>query len=255
MSALVEATDISVSFGDTPVLETVSLAVNAGEAVGVVGPNGAGKTTLLKVLTGVLTPDAGHVTVQGDRLETLSRRDVARRMAVVPQTTPQVFDYSVLEFVLMGGFARSREFVPSGRQLQQATAALEEMAISDLATRPVSRVSGGELQRALLAQAMVADAPLWLLDEPTASLDVRHRSRVLRTVRRHTDGGAGAIAVLHDLELVHRFFDRVIALADRRIRVDGPPDEVLTPEVVSEMYGVSMRRGLVDGQVVWIEAE
>lgn len=255
MTRLLETQNLELSFGSNRVLDGLGFRVNRGEAVGVVGPNGAGKTTLLKIVAGLLDPDAGTVRLSGDRLEGLSRRDIARRLAVVPQATPQVFNYSVLQFVLMGHYARSRRLVPTDRQIQRGIEALERVEMKQFADRNVSRLSGGEMQRALVARALVADAPLWLLDEPTANLDMRYRTMVLERIREHADDGGAAVAVVHDLELVHRFFDRVAALCDGRFIADGAPDEVLTPSLVSEMYGVPMRRGCVDGHVVWITAD
>ncbi len=248
----IEATDIVHRFGDNTVLDGISLSVRPGEAVGIVGPNGAGKTTLLKVLAGLLRPDAGAVSLDGDDLQQLTRRQIAARIAVVPQATPQVFDYTVLEFVLMGRYTRSSRFVPGDDDIAAGRAALEQLQLTALSHRSVSRISGGELQRALIARAAVSAAPMWLLDEPTASLDVCHRATVLERMRQHVHNGGAALAVLHDLELVHRYFDRVLPLCDARLLADGSPDQVLTESLVSRMYGVAMRRGTIGDHVVWV---
>lgn len=252
MSAVLCAEDVEVSFGSLCVLRGVDIRVGAGESVAVIGANGAGKTTLMKVLAGVLEPDGGGVWIDGDSIGELTRREVARRMAVVPQTAPQVFAYTVLEFVLMGNYASTGWLVPSQPQIDEARQVLEQVKMAEFVDRPVSELSGGELQRVLIARAMMADVDIWICDEPTASLDVRHRIRVLDQVRGVVAEGGSVVAVLHDLDLVHRCFDRVVVLDGGRCRVDGAPDEVLTPQVVSSVYGVDMRRGRVGGEVVWV---
>lgn len=253
MKKSVEVRDIKVSFGANTVLDGVSFTAHQGEALAVVGANGAGKTTLLKVMAGIVEPDAGGVILAGDNLDSLPRREVARRMAVVPQGAPQVFGYPLLEFILMGYNAKTGRFaLPSQKQVDGARGALAALQLSELAHRPVSQLSGGEMQRALMARAMVAEAPLWLLDEPTASLDMGHQIASLQQMRRHVDQGGSVVAILHDLALIHRFFERVLVLWEGRFVADGPPDEVLSPEAVSSVFGVAMQRGEVDGKVVWV---
>ena len=252
MRPMIRAHNIEKTFGDHRVLRGIDIEAGPEEAVAIIGANGAGKTTLLKILTGVLSADAGRITLDGDDLEDLDRREIARRAAVVPQGVPQVFDYTVLEFVLMGHHARNRRFIPSDDDIDEGRRALQKLELETFSGRPVSHLSGGELQRALIARAIVASVPVWLLDEPTASLDMRHQIAILEQLRDYVDAGNTAISVLHDLALVHRFFDRVIALCDGQIRADGPPDDVLTPAVVSEIYGVSMERGKVGDNIVWV---
>ena len=252
---VVAAKNIEVVFGSNQVLRDVSMAIEMGEAVAIVGANGAGKTTLIKVLAGVLKPSAGVVTLGGDELPKIKRRQVARRVAVVPQGAPQVFSYRLLEFVLMGYHARTARFsMPSTDQIDGARQALVSLELGDLEESPVSHLSGGELQRALMARAMVASVPLWLLDEPTASLDMRHQVALLEQMRRHVDDGGSAVAILHDLALIHRFFDRVLVLHEGVFLADGAPDEVLVPDVVSQIFAVPMQRGEVEGKVVWVVA-
>ncbi len=252
MSDIIDARGLAKAFGGNTVLDGVDLSASAGEAIAVVGANGAGKTTLMKILVGLLEADAGSVKLMGDDLVELTRRQIARRVAVVPQGSPQVFGFELLEFVLMGCYARSESFLPTGAQVEQAQAALEELGLARLAARPVSALSGGEMQRALMARAIVADVPLWFLDEPTASLDMSHQIALLEKVRRHVDKGGTVLAILHDLALVHRFFDVVVVLFDGQILAHGPPDEVLEPALVSNLYGLPMQRGEVDGKIVWI---
>lgn len=255
MSEFIRAEDIEVSFGERAILSGVDLAVEPGEAVAVVGANGAGKTTFMKVLAGVLEPDGGRVELRDGRIDEMTRREIARRLAVVSQGTPQVFDYGVLEFALMGNHARTRGFVATDDEIEEARRALRSVELEGLADHPVSKLSGGELQRALMARAIVASVGLWLLDEPTASLDVRHQVTLLNRMREHVADEGAAVAVLHDLALVHRFFDRVVVLVDGEFRADGAPDEVLTEQLVSRTYDAAMQRGRIDGREVWVVTE
>ncbi|MBA2663907.1 MAG: ABC transporter ATP-binding protein [Bradymonadaceae bacterium] len=240
-------------FAAHTILQDVSLATSPGQSLAIVGPNGAGKTTLLRILSGLLTAASGQVSLGERAVSSLSRREIAHHLAVVPQARPQVFDFSALELVLMGFHARSARFsLPSLAQQTQALATMDRLGIASLANQAASLLSGGELQRTLMARAMVSEAPIWLLDEPTASLDLKHQLTLLEELRHHCQQGGSAIAILHDLALVHQFFDQVAILDANRIVAIGPPDDVLDEQRVSQVFGLRMHRGLVSGRVVWV---
>jgi iron complex transport system ATP-binding protein len=248
-----KAEHISQTFGPTQVLDDVCVTVSPGDSVALVGPNGVGKTTLMRVLAGLLTPTAGQVEVDGDNLDDLGRRHIAKKISVVPQASPQVFDFSALEVVLMGFHARSGRFsLPSKLQQERALEAMGRLEIGHLVERPASVLSGGELQRVLMARTMVADAALWLLDEPTASLDLRHQVALLDRVAAHCEQGGSALAVLHDLALVDRYFDRAIVLDAGRVVAEGPTATTLTEALLSEVFEVGLRGGEVAGRRVWV---
>ncbi|RVU40681.1 ABC transporter ATP-binding protein [Lujinxingia sediminis] len=253
LPALLRLDDVGASVGKRTLFERVSLSVEAGVAWAVVGPNGVGKTTLMRILAGVRTAEQGQVWLHARRLSEYTRREVAREVAVVPQSSSPVFEFSALELVLMGLHAsRPRFSLPSSEDRQRALKALARLEVEELANRPVSSLSGGERQRVVMARALVADAPLWLLDEPTANLDLRHQLGLLEVMRQHVEGGGAAVAVLHDLNLVHRYFDRVLLLAPGRALGWGRPDDVLNDEDVSEAFELPMRRVEVEGRQVWL---
>lgn len=247
------ARHIDHRFGDTPVLDDVTFEVDAGESIALVGPNGVGKTTLLRILAGLLEPTDGDVLVGETPLADIDRRALARKISVVAQARPRVFEFSALEVVLMGFHARTGRFsLPSEAQKERALDAMDRLEIADLADRPASVLSGGELQRVLMARTMVTDTDLWLLDEPTASLDLRHQVALLDRVREHCEAGGTAIAVLHDLALAHRYFGRALLLDEGRLVADGPTDETLTDELLSRVFDVSLRGGFVSDRKVWV---
>lgn len=231
---------VSVSVGGQPVLAGVDLAVEPGEVVGLVGRNGAGKTTLLRVASGVLAPDAGRVRVAGDPVSELSRRELARRVAVVPQDTSVPFAFRVFELVLMGRSPHLGALgFESADDLARAHDALDDVGIARLADRSVLSLSGGERQLVVVARALAQDAPLLLLDEATAFLDLHHRARVLALARRHArQGRRAALVVSHDLALAARACDRLALLVDGRILACGPPREVLTEAAVEAAFGL-----------------
>jgi iron complex transport system ATP-binding protein len=253
MSALLDIRGVSHAFGQLQVLDEVSMSVEAGASVALIGPNGAGKTTLLRIAQGLLAPDSGEVRIGGDAVGVLERQEIARRMSVLRQASPQVFDFSALELVLMGFHARTSRFsLPSESQRRTALDAMETMDVAELAGRPASVLSGGELQRVLMARTLVSGCPLWLLDEPTSNLDLRYQIRLLERVLDHAGDDGAALAILHDLSLAHRFFDRAVVLHDASVVGDGPVDDVLSEELLSEVFGVELRLGEVAGAPCWM---
>ena len=207
------------------------------------GPNGAGKTTLLRVLAGLLVPDSGSVTVDGSSVAARSRRDMARKFSIVRQTRSTGFGFRVLEFVMMGFHAQLSRFALEGQtQREAAERALERMGVGALAHRTMSQLSAGEVQRVAMARTLVAETPYWLLDEPTANLDLAHQLSLLGAVREHVDQGGAALCIVHDPNLVEPTFDRVLVLAAGSVVVDGPPQQALTPGLFEEVFDVPMRR-------------
>jgi iron complex transport system ATP-binding protein len=236
-TTLIDVEDVSVSLGGASVLQNVSATVPEGQFVGLIGPNGAGKTTLLRTMSGVLAPDAGRVTIDGDEVAALSSKASSRRVAVVPQDTTVSFDFSVEQVVEMGRHPyRSRFGGGSADDRRIVDHAMERVDVARFADRSIGSISGGERQRAILARALAQDTSVLLLDEPTASLDVTRQVETLSLVRELVAEGKTAVAAIHDLDLAARFCDELLLLSDGEIVASGPPDRVLDGDTVSAAF-------------------
>ncbi|HET8629246.1 MAG TPA: ABC transporter ATP-binding protein [Thermomicrobiales bacterium] len=236
---LVEARRLRFGYGARPVLRDLSLRVAHGEFVGLIGPNGAGKSTLLRLVCGALRPAAGELDFDGAPLARLSRRALARRIAVLPQSPMLPDAFTVAELVLLGRTPHLGLLQPEGRaDFAAARRALLAAGCLDLAGRRLGELSGGERQRAALARALAQEPELLLLDEPTAHLDPGHQQELLATLGRlNREAGLTVLAVFHDLNLAAARCDRLALLHDGRAIADGPPAAVLTPPLLRRAYG------------------
>ena len=240
---LLEATGLSFAYrrGAT-ILDDVSLSVPRGAIVGLIGPNGSGKTTLVRLLNGTLSPSRGSVTLDGVPLTTLRRRDLARRIAVVPQETQVTFDFSALEIVLMGRYAHLGAFALEGPDdVSIARNALAATGTAALETRQFATLSGGEKQRVVIASALAQAPELLLLDEPTASLDVGHQLEVQQLLTRLNSNRHPNVTIVlstHDLNFAASLCRRLVLIRDGRVLATGPTEEVLTPAAVRALYDV-----------------
>jgi iron complex transport system ATP-binding protein len=241
----IEARGVTAGYGGQPVLHDVSFVLGEGEFVGLIGPNGAGKSTLLRVLSGTLRPSGGAVLLDGEPIDRLKAREIARKLAFVPQTESTLFEFSVRDVVLMGRHPHVRGLAGETHEdFARANQAMVATDILHLADRPITALSGGEHRRVLIARALAQATPAVLLDEPTAHLDITHQAEILSLVRRQADeAGASVLAALHDLNLAAEFCDRLILLADGRVALEGPPTEVLTSLTLERAYGASVTVG------------
>jgi iron complex transport system ATP-binding protein len=231
--------DAAVRFGARVVLRGVSLALAAGEVLGLAGPNGAGKTTLFRAATRVVALDRGEVRLTATPVATIARRELARRVAVVPQDVTVPFPFRAGEVVLMGRAPHRAGFgFETPADVERARACLELVGIESLADRPMLELSGGERQLVLVARALAQDPEVLLLDEPTAHLDLRHRAIVLERVREFARDGGAALVVSHDLTLAARSCTRLALLSGGVLAACGPPAEVLHPPLLAQVFGV-----------------
>ena len=231
---------VTVGYGGLPVLRELSLSIAPGSGVALVGPNGSGKSTVLRALGRLLPVEAGAVLLDGDDLRRARPRQVARSLAVLAQDPSAPDGLTVAELVRQGRYPHLGPLRPPTETDRAAVAeALALTATERFADRPVRTLSGGERQRVWLALTLAQDARTLLLDEPTTYLDVGHQLEVLDLVARlRAERGLTVVTVLHDLDHAARYADRIVALRGGRIVADGPPDEVVTPRLLAEVFRV-----------------
>ncbi len=236
--ALLSVDQLTVTLDGHTILRDVSFDVPGGRWVGVLGPNGAGKTTLLRALGGHI-PFEGAIRLEGRPVGGMSAQEQARTLAFVRQARSLTFDFTVEEFVLLGR-APHRGWLQSYRtsDRERTREALARVDLEGFESRSVLSLSGGEMQRVFLAQALVQDTALLLLDEPTAHLDVHYQFSFMEQVQTQVAEGQTVLAVGHDLELAARYADQLLLLDEGELRAEGPPASVLTPDRIAEVFGM-----------------
>lgn len=234
---MMECRDVTAGYGGADVLHGVDLRFGAGELVGLLGPNGSGKTTLLLTLSGIITPRSGEVLLDGTPLASLRPRQRARRIATVPQRPEVIPDVDAFSLVLMGRYPYTgpfRGYAPEDHEA--ARAALAETGSSDLAGRGAATLSGGELQRVLVARALAQGADTLLLDEVTAGLDIARMVEVFDLLASRHMCGTRIVAAVHDLNLAALYCTRLVFLKSGRVVLDGPVAQVFDEHNLSEIY-------------------
>ena len=237
----IEVQKLSFSYGDRQVLQDISFRVEQGEFLSILGPNGVGKSTLFRCVLGLLSGYTGTVLVGGADARTLSVREMAKRIAYIPQSSRPVFNFSVEDIVLMGASSSLTPFQSPGKQaLARCRWAMEKVGISRLSERCFHRLSGGEQQLVLIARALVQNAPILMLDEPTANLDFGNQLLVLEQARALAREGYTVIQTTHHPEQSYMFSDRILAIQNGRVLTQGAPAEVLTEQTMAALYGVNV---------------
>ena len=236
---IVEAHDVTARYGHAarPALQRVNCRIEERRMVAAVGPNGSGKTTLVRALSGLLPLEDGTVLVDGRAVEAWPRNELARVVGVLPQREEILFPLRVDETVMLGRYAHLGPYAAS-READRAAveAALERCDVAAFAERSVDSLSGGEWQRVRLARALAQQPRALILDEPTASLDVRHEMELFELFRRLVDEGMAALVITHHLNLAARFADRILLLSEGHLVAEGTPAEVLTREIVGRVF-------------------
>jgi iron complex transport system ATP-binding protein len=242
----VRVENLTFAYDGRPVLQGITLDVRAGEFLALIGPNGSGKTTLLRAISGVLPVTAGAVYVQVvDRgahlVSELSAQELARSLAAVEQETYVAFDFTVREIVALGRLPHLNKLQAfSASDQRRVDEVMQRVGITQFAERSVQSLSSGERQRVFIAMALAQEPKVLLLDEPTAHLDLRYQLEIMELVRGLVDRGLAVIAAVHDLNLAARYSDRVAVLSQGRVVNCGPPQEMLTSELIEEVWGVKV---------------
>ena len=233
--------DLTFGYTSTPVLHALSTRFGAGEFVAFVGPNGAGKSTLLKIMAGLIRGYAGTAEFCGSDIARLKAGELAKRIAFVPQETHMVFPFTVGEIVMMGRLPhRSAALFDSPRDMARASEAMALTDTASLASKSFNELSGGERQRVVLATALAQDPEVLLLDEPTVYLDLKHQMQFYDILERlNAERGMTIVSVTHDVNLAARYARRMIAVLAGALVADGPPEDVLTPQHLYDIFEIT----------------
>ncbi len=238
---MIEIKNLSFSYGSREVLKKISFCANDGEVLSVLGPNAVGKSTLFRCILRLLTPSSGEIRIDGKSIADMSAKELAQRIAFIPQSHNPVFNYSVFDMALMGSTAQLGTFASPGKAQNEAVEiALERLGISHLKDRGYLQLSGGERQLTLIARALVQNAKVLVMDEPSASLDYGNRLRVMRTVRSLAAEGYCIIQSTHDPDQAYLYSDQILALFDGKILAHGVPKDVFDASLISKLYGVEV---------------
>jgi iron complex transport system ATP-binding protein len=242
---LLEASGLFVSYGGKKALEDAGLMLEEGSMTMIIGPNGAGKSTLLKAVSGGVKPDSGEVSLLGKDLYTYSPKERARHLAMLSQTHPYSSSFTVRELVRLGRYPYSGGAFGKGdpEEDEKTERVLEAMGLEDLASRPLRTLSGGEAQRAFIAQLIAQEPEVMLLDEPVNNLDPQYQEQIFEMLSAWlSEGGRAVAAVVHDIAAARTYGDRIILMSSGRTIASGTPQEVMTGELLGTAYGMDVGR-------------
>ncbi|MTI68140.1 MAG: ABC transporter ATP-binding protein [Firmicutes bacterium] len=242
MKKAVEIKDLNFGYGETLNLKDVSFSIKKGDFVSIIGPNGSGKSTLLKNIASILRPKDGLIKIDNKDIENYNSKDLAKKMALVPQNTNIAYDFSVFDVVLMGRspylsrFQRERDI--DYKKTKEALRLTDTLHLSE---RNINYISGGERQRVIVARALAQDTDILLLDEPTSHLDINHQIEILSLLKKlNKEKDMTIILVLHDLNLASRFSDKIVLVNEGTILAKGIPEEVITYKNLEKVYNLDM---------------
>jgi len=238
---MLKVNDLSFSYRERPVLQQIDLDIRKGERIGILGPNGCGKTTLLKLMNRNLHPDSGKVMMNDIDLEEVSKREIARHIAVVPQSNEIRFAFSVRDIVMMGRMPFMGQFQgESSEDARIVDEAMKKTSVTEFADRLINTMSGGERQRVIIARAIAQKPEIILLDEPNLHLDICYQFEVLDLVKKLSDEeDLTVVIVSHDLPMVVKYCDRIVLIHDHKVFAIGTPEEVLTRENMRIVFNIN----------------
>lgn len=241
MSVSMNVQNLRFSYGGHEVLKGVSFGTNYGEFISVLGPNGVGKSTLFRCILGLMKPSVGSVLINDEDIHALSPEELSRRMAYIPQSHHPVFNFSVMDMVLMGTVSQMSRFASPGKaQEKLALAALERMGIMHLKERGCANISGGERQLVQIARAIAQQAKILVMDEPSANLDFGNKIRVMQTVKGLTKEGYTIIQSTHDPDQAYFYSDKILAIYGGKVLAWGTPQETICNDLISTLYNVDV---------------
>lgn len=235
----IEIAGLEFSYESVPVLEDINLELKEGETLAIVGPNASGKTTLLKCINRILEPQKGTILIDGEELKELGKEEIARKIGHVPQAEAENFPTTVFDTVLMGRKPHGG-WKPSKKDLEIASEIIEKLNLEEISMRNIGEISGGQRQKVMIARCLAQEPEAILLDEPTSSLDLRHKLEVLNSVKEQAQEGISVVMAMHDLNLALRYSDKILMLREGKIFAAGGP-EIITPENIETVYGVKVK--------------
>ncbi|MGH7889756.1 MAG: ABC transporter ATP-binding protein [Thermodesulfobacteriota bacterium] len=257
MKTIIEGENIRFSYDGVEVLKGINISLGEGKLIGLLGANGVGKSTLLKIVCGILNPKSGRIRYNGREIARMDKREIAKKVAYVPQNSTFGFPFSVGEAVLMGRAPYIGRFeFEREADWQIAVSAMDTVGISQLRDRLVTEISGGEKQLASLARALAQEPEIMILDEPATSLDVKHKSQIMKLLRKlKNDQGISVIAATHDVFSTLFYFDEIILLKDGTIFAQGKSEDVLKEEILTAVYGIDVTVKKENGKMFVLPAE
>jgi len=242
----IQMKNLEFSYSDEKTLNGLSAHLKKGEFISILGPNGTGKSTLIKCINGLLKPQKGCLSINGCDISGMKHREIAKIMSYVPQSSSSLFNLSVLDMVLLGRCSHA-SWRSGKKDCLKAIEALEYLNIESLAMRSFNELSGGQQQKVVIARALAQETEIIVLDEPISNLDIRHQIEVMEIIRELVDKKAiTAICIVHDLNIASRYSDKVVIMNKGQAVAEGKPADVLTKEVIGEVYGVEVGMTHVD---------